>query len=292
MNRRNRAFTLIELLVVIAIIAILAAILFPVFAQAREKARSASCLSNSKQVGLAMLMYSQDYDELLPLAFGYYQGLGWLWNYLGNTPYNNVCTNGVCGPIWTAAMTGYWSNATQPYMKNFQILNCPSAAIRSGTAATQASGAPEPVKVSYTYNGLLMAYPQAGVNVPAQLPMVTESLGAGHFFGYTLSNPVLRCPQATNPACTYTSGGSQTINGQSSAGFGFVGKAPVHAAGQNWTYLDGHSKYKSLSVKTVSPNFTNWRQEPWAQYNATEFPVSAWVGGGHIWYFRPDYDFL
>ena len=66
MKIRNQAFTLIELLVVIAIIAILAAILFPVFAQAREKARQTSCLSNAKQIGLASQMYDQDYDEILP----------------------------------------------------------------------------------------------------------------------------------------------------------------------------------------------------------------------------------
>src|SRR5438067_5136613 len=64
-RRQTHAFTLIELLVVIAIIAILAAILFPVFAQAREKARAISCLSNHKQLTTAMLMYSQDYDELI-----------------------------------------------------------------------------------------------------------------------------------------------------------------------------------------------------------------------------------
>lgn len=68
MGRRQSGFTLIELLVVIAIIAILAAILFPVFAQAREKARQASCLSNTKQVGTATLMYVQDYDEQMPLS--------------------------------------------------------------------------------------------------------------------------------------------------------------------------------------------------------------------------------
>src|SRR5438034_10388441 len=67
-TRQRSGFTLIELLVVIAIIAILAAILFPVFAQARESARQTRCLSNGKQIGLAMLMYSQDYDERLPIV--------------------------------------------------------------------------------------------------------------------------------------------------------------------------------------------------------------------------------
>src|SRR3954470_2379983 len=68
MRRRNQGFTLIELLVVIAIIAILAAILFPVFAQAREKARQTSCTSNLKQLGTGLMMYAQDYDEMMPRA--------------------------------------------------------------------------------------------------------------------------------------------------------------------------------------------------------------------------------
>src|SRR5262245_34867273 len=82
MQRRN-GFTLIELLVVIAIIAILAAILFPVFAQAREKARQATCLSNLKQIGTGLMMYVQDFDEAVPagttanLTTGFSAGMGW-----------------------------------------------------------------------------------------------------------------------------------------------------------------------------------------------------------------------
>src|ERR671916_3232132 len=90
LRTKRNGFTLIELLVVIAIIAILAAILFPVFAQAREKARQASCLSNVKQIGLAAMMYVQDYDETYPggpgVASLYYPGPQGSWD---NLPWNN-----------------------------------------------------------------------------------------------------------------------------------------------------------------------------------------------------------
>ena len=105
-NKTRRAFTLIELLVVIAIIAILAAILFPVFAQAREAARKASCQSNLKQIGLAVGMYKQDYDETMP-----FQVNGSLWTF---------------HPTDWANQT-YWGWFYLPYTKNQQIFACPSA---------------------------------------------------------------------------------------------------------------------------------------------------------------------
>ncbi len=108
--RRQNAFTLIELLVVIAIIAILAAILFPVFAQAREKARQASCLSNMKQLGLAFLMYSEDYDNTLP-------------QFPDNEPY-----------VFVARLN--------PYVKNRQISKCPSSQYDEGAIQRKQGGNP------------------------------------------------------------------------------------------------------------------------------------------------------
>ncbi|MFY7951757.1 MAG: DUF1559 domain-containing protein [Armatimonadaceae bacterium] len=112
---RNRAFTLIELLVVIAIIAILAAILFPVFAQAREKARQTSCLSNMKQTGLGILMYVQDYDEELPKA-DYWLPAG------SQSPLNPNATGG-----FSLRVNHYkWQTWVIPYIKNTDVLRCPS----------------------------------------------------------------------------------------------------------------------------------------------------------------------
>src|ERR1700712_6152221 len=100
-TQTRQGFTLIELLVVIAIIAILAAILFPVFAQAREKARQASCVSNEKQLALAVLQYTQDYDERYPIGM----------------------TSG--GADW-GDINNYWVGKILPYIKSTQVFACPS----------------------------------------------------------------------------------------------------------------------------------------------------------------------
>lgn len=107
-NFVEQGFTLIEILVVLAIIAILAAILFPVFARARENARRAGCMSNEKQLGLAFMMYTQDYDERLP-----------------NYP---------------SAGDSYWMAKAFPYFNNYQVLRCPSAPPAKALALVNGNG--------------------------------------------------------------------------------------------------------------------------------------------------------
>jgi prepilin-type N-terminal cleavage/methylation domain-containing protein/prepilin-type processing-associated H-X9-DG protein len=106
----KKGFTLIELLVVIAIIAILAAILFPVFAKAREKARQSTCASNLRQLGLALSQYSQDYDESIPaMKYGF--------------PADSTSTN---YELQCGSKILFWTNYLEPYIKSRGVFECPS----------------------------------------------------------------------------------------------------------------------------------------------------------------------
>lgn len=146
---RRHGFTLIELLVVIAIIAILAAILFPVFARAREKARQASCASNEKQLALGVLMYTQDYDGKYPAL---------------RTSYPNAAhqaANGVCD---------FWSESVQPYVKNWQLFTCPSHdPVATGGPLGQAHAK------NYSFNPFMQMRKDAEVPAPSDILMLEES---------------------------------------------------------------------------------------------------------------------
>ncbi len=147
----RKGFTLIELLVVIAIIAILAAILFPVFARAREKAKQTSCLSNMKQMGLAMLSYAQDYDE----RFMRYAGYRAPTIVLDDNP----------------DVYAYWWQQLMPYMMNEQILACPAD---TNTTVRSGGGVDSRHNIDYTVNTYLPQDELARIETPASRVALVE----------------------------------------------------------------------------------------------------------------------
>ena len=153
----RRGFTLIELLVVIAIIAILAAILFPVFARAREKARQSSCLSNVKQLSMGVLQYVQDWDEMLPVYYN---------------------------PFVPDTTARYWYQVSMPYIKNTQVLVCPS---RTNRPVGYGWNIDEMGYGSSTACGPAVAL--ASIQSPAETIWFAESSGPGIYPPRWVTNP-------------------------------------------------------------------------------------------------------
>jgi prepilin-type N-terminal cleavage/methylation domain-containing protein len=142
----KRGFTLIELLVVIAIIAILAAILFPVFAKAREKARQTTCVNNNKQLGLALIQYAQDWDEMLPMWY-----------------------NGGTIQFEGQAMQGLWDLAIWPYVKTKGVYTCPSNPEQTGVVIPTGS-----VIRSYALPRNISGLSMGDVKSPSEAVMLYE----------------------------------------------------------------------------------------------------------------------
>jgi len=252
-------FTLIELLVVIAIIAILAAILFPVFSQAREKARQTACLSNSDQIGLGAMMYAQDYDDILPET-------GWA----------GPCSDPVTGAVTDATWSGVYAFplAIQPYTKNYGILKCPSDSGSGGFAkqgslcyelqmlAAKVPGAyigissnsaamSKVLPLSYAGNYFLSgAYgwtdPSTGikqVGVPGRkmLPMSAFQSPSNLFFVAEVgSNTSDFAGWYIAPGYGSGTGDSRWVNGEH------------HFGGRNWVFCDGHAKWHRDPAYTYS----------------------------------------
>jgi len=214
---KAKGFTLIELLVVIAIIAILAAILFPVFAQAREKARQTTCLSNMKQLGLSVMMYTDDFEETYPC------GSSDFWN-------------GV--RAW-----GGYVDALAPYVKNKKMFVCPSDGTKDCithkttfgsnflTADTTLVDKDLNAYLSYAYNYALETTATGALSYPADTAMVIEHTQRPYFY----SNK----DQSITDVNTYylihaaadTDAGKRVLNGAR------------HNEGMNMNYADGHAKF-------------------------------------------------
>lgn len=235
MRSRSHAFTLIELLVVIAIIAILAAILFPVFAQAREKARQTSCLSNARQIGLGGAMYTQDYDEIIVPT----------WLVYSYDPFDE--------PLWPRLI--------QPYLKNTQILSCPSNA--QNTRYTPQPPGWEDLDALGLW-GIFGAYGRnacvanhdaalAGVVEPANSVLFSETLTKAAKFptrpnlGWYLAFWHDPTPEG-DTLCPYEQSEANRWYGENGAP-----PADWHNGGANVAFFDGHAKWYKYTTLTTPP---------------------------------------
>ena len=226
--RKDVGFTLIELLVVIAVIAILAAILFPVFAQARDKARQATCLSNIKQLSLGVLMYAQDYDEQLLYrpTEAHCQ-----WRYICSTAKE---------PRWWLN----WWDVVLPYTKNNQIYYCPSAAPMPSKYLTPYGIANVAIGYNlYPGNGLVKTTTVNGVDPGVALAEVTHpaqtiEIGeAGHDWNPKATAATFNTKDNPSPSLCW----SPSVESGSE-----WGPEPRHGGGANMGFVDGHAKWMKL----------------------------------------------
>jgi len=288
----SRAFTLIELLVVIAIIAILAAILFPVFAQAKLAAKKTTSLSNLKQVGTSAQIYLNDSDDVYPITYGL--------DPTGGYTYDRVIPVPAEWPTGLTAIelnrnNAFWANNLFPYTKNRGLFASPAASkVDAKGTFIPSGGVPANVQdaASYTINGLVSGYSATAVTAPASLPVFWEGNGKVAIRGGATVNPFLFCDDA-NQGCTYqpsSSSCSSAVNGQqsgyrSTAGIGFD-----MYGGLIYAYADGHAKF----VKNGAPNsaLTGAKTDPFWQYSGG-IPTDGWYDQNscHAFLFRPDYDF-
>lgn len=250
---RKLGFTLIELLVVIAIIAILAAVLFPVFAQAKASAKKANSLSNQKQIALATLMYAGDYDDIVPET-------GWDGPCQRRAEEHTLTAASVSDNFWSGVFAFLLAN--QPYMKSFGIVADPADPDKGvwGKAG------------SYCYEAQLLAFGVQGAyegirNVPGAMEKVFPASYAGNYLlarSYdqprgTTTAKGRSLSEIVNPANVFFSadvGSARLTNGGAFAGwyiapgYGNLGngtgrweRGARHLGGRNWTYTDGHAAY-------------------------------------------------
>lgn len=292
---RRKAFTLIELLVVIAIIAILAAILFPVFASAKEKAKQTACVSNIRQMGTGTQLYLGDWDDRYPLSVPIVGTVYAAFGSVFGTPADWATT---MTPAVVEAQRNFVANSVQPYLNNYQIMNCPSAdeiQLAGGAYASVAVGR-RPQPVSYCFNGFMNAFNSSGIQAPSSVIAWSENWGKWAWLGYAGANPLLACAEVGVVPPAPCGLGSSTV------GLGTFypnGTMWIHNRGGVFGMGDSSAKWRRLGAQ-ITPAITDYKRDIYRQYQANgtiaQTTASLWftanlpAGVGSQPLFRPDID--
>lgn len=319
-NLSKRGFTLIELLVVIAIIAILAAILFPVFAQAREAAQKTRALSNTKQTGVGLIQYTADNDDYLPLTqrFNGNQLLAF------QTPAGWAGGTAPGGATLESVESTLWANSCQPYMKSFEVMTGPGMKPTNiSNLYAPYTGYPNrnnPLKgkatTSMSMNGLLHSYPSSSIASPSKLTLVWWGNMREEMPGYAYTNPSLLCATNQNltlvDSCRFNPGGAPSSPPRGGAQNDIslppynsaLDSAWVHGRGMVFVFSDSSAKWITQNPGGNVNNNVRQYDTPAASYYATpkgsynRFHLCTTTGtaaAAYYSFFRPDstfsYDF-
>lgn len=230
-SKQLKGFTLIELLVVIAIIAILAAILFPVFARARENARRTSCMSNLKQIALGMMQYTQDYDE----------------KYMPQ--WEDRDSSGGYNPSGAESGDQGWAMLAQPYLKSTQIFQCPSESHSPAGAGLYGGGSYN----DYWFNILVSNKSMAAIDSPT-MTVLTGDGGSG-----SAAAGMTGCGSSgtTNP-CTSADTDELAVITSSQSG----DSADRHLDGTNFAFVDGHVKWLKANANGTNTSVRSGATAP------------------------------
>ena len=291
---RRSGFTLIELLVVIAIIAILAAILFPVFAQAKAAAKKTAHLSNMKQTGTAFAIYLTDSDDNMPSAHAYIRGatqpIYWY-------AYGYTFPNG-----WATPASAYlededsigWANVIMPYMKNKDIHMMPGG--RKEVNGFTAQPGRSPYLANFQMNGFLHHWNATAIEAPSKLPLLWQPRGGQNNEGLSFSNPRLNC-STTQPGCLFNPSGPPSPKATTAGGqFYFVTTDSMWSFNQGSIQVaaDTSARFINFGRGNGSPNstipFVNLGPDgKWVTgVTGTAFCTSPGTTTGYTCAFRPD----
>ncbi|MCH8274351.1 MAG: type II secretion system protein [Armatimonadetes bacterium] len=304
----ERGMTLRRIAAVAAILTFAASVFAPMLrsgARAQRTERT-TCAANIRQLAGAFLLYAEDHDDRFPLAMTvdgetgrWRTGEDFKVDDYGPFPWNWRVTQ---GRARRSENLTHWANAVTAYVPTYDIYRCPVSPARSlvesGIPAKEYSDydrSAAPLPVTYTFNGLLHTYESSAVEASEKLPLLWEGNGKVSFLGFARHNPYLKCTTIDEP-CVYRPGGPP-------CGGHFASKKDrlspaasyfIHGQGMHFAYVDGHAAHVTLGVpvpRAGAGTWTDYRVDPFPEYEEGGYPTMAFFDGCHAWFFRPAYEF-